>query len=233
MFSLTGEPMNDKPSATEYATAIRKRLRIFESGLDEILQEQFGMRITEERSALRMVVLEVVAQVLGTYAEINAGNPHEVADHERAAAWLKPGKLSETRRTLLIFIAHAVTFINVSEMSLDQLEWANAAEMLGQVGHFHGLAMATAFELGRKRSHGEKGAKVRKIRTDEQAARALDIYRSLGIEHISPPQAAERARREGAPISYEKLVRLIRADRKRTKDSKPHADDTNTHTTDT
>lgn len=95
-----------------------------------------------------------------------------------------------------------------------------AIESLGAAGMAAGVASASASEWLARSSPGRKGADKRKEAYSRKAEEALEIYRREISPVLTANAAAERLRSRGVGISYDKLARLIAAEKKRSKESK-------------
>ncbi|HHL4081260.1 hypothetical protein [Burkholderia sola] len=208
----------------EFSKGLRDTLAEYTSSLDNILGRHFGMQIAEKELSLAMLSSRAMHHVAGQSPR-DPENSEEVEAYKESSLWMSEKFETPTKRSLLIVIAFGTVVARWVESRVSKQEWISAAELLSSVANIHGMAMATAMEIERKSSNGKKGAAGRRETIDEMIAKSMAIIRSLGVEKLPASHAAEKARINGAPLSYEKLVRLIRSERKGDLDSKTRSED--------
>ncbi|KWU25849.1 hypothetical protein [Burkholderia cenocepacia] len=209
----------------EFSKGIRDTLAEYISSMDTMLQRHFKMSIADKELSLFMLSNRTMQQIVNQ-DPATPENIDEAAAYQESNLWMSEKFGTPTKRALLTSIAFGTVVASWVESRLIQQEWISAAVLLSSVANIHGMAMATAMEIERKSSNGKKGAAGRRETIDEMIAKSMAIYRSLGLEKLPASHAAEKARIKGAPLSYDKLVRLIRSERKSDLDGKNRSEDT-------
>ncbi|WP_155626363.1 hypothetical protein [Burkholderia diffusa] len=210
----------------EFSKTIANVAAVYANNLAGLFESYFDMKVDDKRHSLEMLAARAMSNAMGVPIEIDHDNPDDCTAYQESDKWLSESYSTSTKRLLLNFIAHGLLIASWIPSRLTEKQWAGAADLLSQVGHFHGLAMATELEMRRKSKNGKKGADGRKETIDEMISRSMTMYRTMNLDGLPASRAAEKVRHEGAPLSYEKLVRLIRAERKRDLDSKTRRDAT-------
>ncbi|RQS00234.1 hypothetical protein [Burkholderia sp. Bp8991] len=209
---------------TEFSKGIRDTLAEYMSSMDAMLDRHFNMSMADKELSLFMLSHRAMQQIVDQDTSAPK-NTDEAAAYQESSLWMSEKFGTPTKRALLTSIAFGTVVAGWVESRLIQQEWTSAAALLSSVANIHGMAMATAMEIERKSSNGKKGAAGRRETIDEMIAKSMAIIRSLGVEKLPASHAAEKARINGAPLSYEKLVRLIRSERKGDLDSKTRSED--------
>ncbi|CAG9251342.1 conserved hypothetical protein [Burkholderia diffusa] len=210
----------------EFPKTITNVSAVYTGNLADLFEAHFAMNVDAKRHSLHTLAARAMSNAMGVPIEIDRDNPEDALAFEEAEKWSSVSYGTATKRLLLNFIAHGLLIASWIPSRLTEKQWAGAADLLSQVGHFHGLAMATELEMRRKSRNGKKGAEGRKETIDEMINRSMTMYRAMNLDGLPASRAAEKVRHEGAPLSYEKLVRLIRAERKGDLDSKLREEET-------